>query len=135
MFSVPAQNVNTSSSNIAPIASNTNNVSANISAANPTNVNTNNNTISEPDTVSVDGPTKIPGVSAADDGQPADESERYVSMIYFCCFALYLIYKIDLRIRNRNVDYTGAQKSIHEKYYYGESSTPPTNQHHFLIPT
>lgn len=77
-YIVPAQNVNASSStvtNIAPISSNTNNInSANISVASS---NVNNNTISEPDTVSVDGPTKMPVVTT-DDGQMADESERYV---------------------------------------------------------
>lgn len=64
--------------NIAPIASNTN-VSANISVANPTNVNNNQTISDQTDTVTVgDGPTKVPAVNSttADDGQAADESER-----------------------------------------------------------
>lgn len=65
--------ITSSSSTIAPIVSNTNNVNANISVA---NANTNN----DPDTVSVDGPTKMPVVNATaaatDDGQSVDESER-----------------------------------------------------------
>lgn len=68
-------NVNASSSmvtNIAPVASNTNNVNANISIASGTNAN------NDPDTVSVDGPTKMPVVNATatDDVQSVDESER-----------------------------------------------------------
>lgn len=71
-------NVNTSSSsaNIAPVAvSNTNNVSATIASGTIANVN---NTINDSDTVSVDGPTKMPVVNATatDDVQSVDESER-----------------------------------------------------------
>lgn len=77
---VPAQNVNSSSTvtNIAPNTSNTN-VSANISVANPTNVNNNPIISDQTDTVTVgDGPPKVPVVNSttADDGQTADESER-----------------------------------------------------------
>lgn len=83
--------MNTSSTitNIAPNASNT----SNISAASATNVNANiNNTVSEPDTVSVDGPTKMPVVnstSIADDGQSVDESERYVQIGYLTLLLLF----------------------------------------------
>lgn len=64
--------ITSSSSTIAPIVNNTNNVNAS-----GTNANV-NNTINDPDTVSVDGPTKMPVVNATanDDGQSVDESER-----------------------------------------------------------
>lgn len=75
-------NVNTRPStvpNVAAVVNNANNVNTNISVASATNTNANvNKTINDPDTVSVDGPTKMPVVNAtaADDGQSVDESER-----------------------------------------------------------
>ncbi|XP_055295604.1 putative mediator of RNA polymerase II transcription subunit 26 isoform X2 [Sitodiplosis mosellana] len=72
-----AQNISnvitSSSSNIAPNVGNTNNVNASVTNANV------NNTINDPDTVSVDGPTKMPVVNATatDDGQSVDESESH----------------------------------------------------------
>lgn len=68
-------NVNTRPSTVT--VNSTNNGNANISVANATNANV-NKTINEPDTVSVDGPTKMPVVNATatDDGQSVDESER-----------------------------------------------------------
>lgn len=70
-------NVNTRPSTVTNVVNSTNNVNANISVANSTNANV-NKTINDPDTVSVDGPTKMPVVNATatDDGQSVDESER-----------------------------------------------------------